>query len=217
MALWAARRAGELDVVGLLTTVTSSFGRVSMHGVREELLEEQAEAAGLSLRRVEIPFPCTNARYDRAMREAVDAMRSEGVTRLVFGDVFLQDVRRYREDRLEGTGLTPVFPLWGRDTTDLAREIVRSGVEARIVCLDPRRLPRSFAGRSFDAALLAELPSSVDPCGERGEFHTFVTAGPMLSHPIAVRVGETVERDRFVFTDLRPARGTTFFRTTPSA
>ncbi|HYA58401.1 MAG TPA: ATP-binding protein [Thermoplasmata archaeon] len=203
-ALWEVQRQGELDVVALLTTVTSEFDRVSMHGVRVALLERQAAAVGLPLWKVEIPFPCPNEVYEAAMARAVEHLAAAGVSRIVFGDLFLEDVRTYRERRLEPTGIRPAFPLWGRKTDRLAEEMLRSGLEARVVCLDPRKLPREFAGRPFDAAFLRELPRSVDPCGERGEFHTFVTAGPMFSRPIAVLPGETVERDGFVFSDLAP-------------
>lgn len=188
----------------LLTTVTETFGRVSMHGVREELLDAQAAAVGLPLYKVRIPFPCPNEVYEQAMRRALAAAAEEGVRHMIFGDLFLEDVRRYREERLRPVGVEGVFPLWGRPTGALAREMIGSGLKARICCLDPRRLPRSLAGRPFDADLLAELPADADPCGERGEFHTFVWDGPEFRAPIPLRVGETVERDRFVFTDLVP-------------
>ena len=204
-ALHEARRRGrgELDIVGLLTTLTEDYRRVSMHGVREELLDLQAEALGLPCRKVRIPAGCVNADYERAMGDAVAAARAEGIERVVFGDLFLEDVRAYRERMLAGSGIEPVFPLWGRPTAELAAEMVASGLEARIVCVDPRRLPASFAGRRFDAAFLAELPDGVDPCGENGEFHTCVTDGPMFDRPVRAVRGETVTRDGFVFTDLR--------------
>ncbi|MGA8512978.1 MAG: diphthine--ammonia ligase [Thermoplasmata archaeon] len=203
-ALWQVARQGELEVVELLTTVTKSFGRVSIHGVREALLERQARELGLPLRKVEIPYPCPNAAYEEAMATAVKAMRGNRVSAVVFGDLFLEDIRAYRESKLAATGLRPVFPLWGRNTTELADEMVRVGMRARLVCVDPRKLSKDFAGREFDAELLKDLPRSVDPCGENGEFHTFVTAGPMFAHPIAVEAGEIVERDGFVFADLKP-------------
>jgi len=201
-SLYEVRRAGELDVVGLLTTVTQTYGRVSMHGVRESLLDAQAGAAGLPLYKVEIPAPCPNSVYERAMAEVMGRLRADGVSRVVFGDLFLEDIRAYREEKLRGTGVEPVFPLWGRPTDRLAREMIDAGLEARIVALDPRLLPARFAGRSFDRALLEELPESVDPCGERGEFHTCVTAGPMFSSALRVVPGEIVARDGFVFADL---------------
>lgn len=203
-ALGEILRTKELDVVGLLTTVTKTYARVSMHGVRERLLELQADACGLPLQKVEIPSPCPNEVYEQAMAKAIASMRTEGVTHLVFGDLFLQDIRDYRESRLAPTGMKPVFPLWGRDTTNLARDMIQSGLEARVVCLDPRKLSKDFAGRPFDLRFLRDLPPSVDPCGENGEFHTFVSAGSMFSHPIPVVVGSTVEREGFVFTDLLP-------------
>ena len=197
------RQQTEYEVVGLLTTVTRDFDRVSMHGVREELVRRQAEAAGLPLRTVEIPFPCPNEVYEERMRRAVEGLRADGVSHVAFGDLFLADVRAYRESRLAGSGLSPLFPLWGSNTLELAREMIRAGLRTRVVVIDPRKLPREFAGREFNEELLRDLPPSVDPCGEFGEFHTFVTAGPMFSHPLSVSVGPTVERDGFVFTDLR--------------
>jgi uncharacterized protein (TIGR00290 family) len=202
-ALHEARRSEDLDVVGLLTTITEDYGRISMHGVREEILDCQAEALGLPCRKVRIPAGCVNADYERAMGAAVEAARAEGIDCVVFGDLFLEDVRAYRERMLEGTGIAPVFPLWGRPTAALAEEMVSAGLEARIVCLDPRKLPASFAGRAFDRSLLADLPASVDPCGENGEFHTCVTGGPMFRSPLETIPGETVVREGFVFTDLR--------------
>jgi uncharacterized protein (TIGR00290 family) len=199
------RRGDELEIVGLLTTLTEDYGRVSMHGVREELLDLQAGALGLPCRKVRIPAGCVNAEYERAMGAAVAAARAEGIERIVFGDLFLEDVRAYRERMLAGSGIEPVFPLWGRPTPALAAEMVSSGLEARIVCVDPRRLAPSFAGRSFDAAFLAELPEGVDPCGENGEFHTCVIGGPMFERPVRAVPGETVSRDGFVFSDLRVA------------
>jgi len=203
-ALAGVRAAGKVDVVGLLTTVTEDYGRVSMHGVREEILELQARAAGLPLRRVRIPAGCVNGEYERRMGEAVAVARGDGITGVVFGDIFLEDVRAYRERMLAGTGIAPVFPLWGRDTSRLAREMLNGGLEATVVCVDPGRLPDSFAGRAFDGALLEALPPLVDPCCENGEFHTCVTAGPMFASPIRVVAGEVVRREGFVFADLVP-------------
>ncbi len=197
-------RAGELEVVGLLTTVTSEFGRVSMHAVREALLDAQAAALGLPCRKVRIPWPCPNDAYEREMAAAVAEARAAGVTRIVFGDLFLADIRAYREERLAGTGVAPVFPLWGRETALLAREMIAGGLVATLTCVDPRRLDRALAGRPFDAALLAALPAGVNPCGENGEFHTFVSAGPMFRAPLEVVGGEGVEREGFVFADVLP-------------
>jgi uncharacterized protein (TIGR00290 family) len=201
-ALHEVRRAGTLDVIGLLTTVTSEYARVSMHAVREELLDLQASSAGLPCRKVRIPSPCPNEAYEAAMAAALAEARATGVTRVVFGDLFLEDVRAYREQKLAGTGIEPVFPLWGRDTARLAREMLDAGLRATITCVDPRQLNAAFVGRPFDAALLDALPPGVDPCGERGEFHTFAWAGPMFSAPLAVAPGEVVTRGGFVFADL---------------
>jgi uncharacterized protein (TIGR00290 family) len=202
----ALEREGELEVVGLLTTLTEDYGRVSMHGVREEILDLQAEALGLPCLKVRIPAGCVNAEYERAMGDAVAAAMADGVERIVFGDLFLEDVRAYRERMLSGSGIAPVFPLWGRPTASLAAEMVAAGLEARIVCVDPRKLPPAFAGRTFDATFLSELPEGVDPCGENGEFHTCVTDGPMFGKPVPAVPGETVTRDGFVFADLRIPR-----------
>jgi uncharacterized protein (TIGR00290 family) len=203
-ALHEVRRAGSYEVVRLLTTVTDTFDRVSMHGVREAVLEAQADAAGVPLEKVRIPYPCPNAAYERAMAGALARAEAEGVQHVVFGDLFLEDIRAYREAKLAPLGFRAVFPLWGRPTDQLAREMIASGLRARLCCVDPKRLPPRFAGRSFDLELLAELPAGVDPCGERGEFHTCVTDGPMFRAPVRAHVGETVERDGFVFTDLVP-------------
>jgi uncharacterized protein (TIGR00290 family) len=196
------RQRGGMEIAALLTTINESAQRVAMHAVRVDVLQAQADALGLSLWQIPIPSPCPNAVYERAMGEAVARAVGEGFTHVAFGDLFLEDVRRYREERLAASGLTPLFPLFGADTAALAREMVAAGLRARITCLDPKVLDRSFAGREFDAALLADLPPSIDPCGERGEFHTCAYAGPMFRHLIAVETGITVERDGFVFTDL---------------
>lgn len=193
-------------VHALLTTVNEAFDRVAMHGVRRQLVEAQAQAAGLPLRVVPLPWPCPNDEYERRMRGAVDALTAEGFTHVAFGDLFLEDVRQYREERLAGTGLAPLFPLWKTSSTaGLARAMIDAGLEARITCLDPRVLDRSFAGRRFDDALLQDLPPEVDPCGERGEFHTFAYAGPMFGTPIRVAPGAVVERDGFVFREMDDA------------
>jgi uncharacterized protein (TIGR00290 family) len=188
---------------GLLTTLNEAFDRVAMHAVRRTLLQAQADAAGLPLHAVNIPWPCSNADYEQRMGEAVRSLVADGFTHVAFGDLFLEDVRRYREDRLRGTGLTPLFPLWKtKPTRELADEMVAGGLRAYLTCVDPRKLDRSFAGRTFDGALLADLPAACDPCGENGEFHSFACAGPMFKAPIPVRPGDVVERDGFVFADL---------------
>ncbi|HUS32189.1 MAG TPA: hypothetical protein VMZ53_27000 [Kofleriaceae bacterium] len=196
-----ALAAVRADVVGLVTTVSAAYDRVAMHAVRRALLERQAAALRLPLTVVELPTPCTNDEYEARFGAALVRAREEGVTHIVFGDLFLADVRAYRERQLAAVGLTPVFPLWQRDTRELAHEMIASGLRARLTCVDPRVLERTFAGREFDESLLADLPASVDPCGERGEFHTFVTHSPLFSTPIAVTLGEVVERDGFVFAD----------------
>jgi uncharacterized protein (TIGR00290 family) len=211
-ALHVLRQQPNVDVVGLVTTVNAAFDRVAMHGVRRTLVEAQAEAAGLPLHLLAIPHPCPNAEYERIMGAFVARQASEGIEAMAFGDLFLEDIRRYREAKLAGTGLTPLFPLWGIETNGLARTMIDGGLEAHVTCIDPRKLPGRFAGRRFDAALLAELPTGVDPCAENGEFHTFACAGPMFRHPIAVDVGETITRDGFIFCDLVP----THRRATPS-
>jgi uncharacterized protein (TIGR00290 family) len=191
------------EVAGLLTTTNEAFDRVAMHAVRRELLNKQADAAGLPLHVVPLPWPCSNEEYETRMGAAVKALVADGFTHAAFGDLFLEDVRRYREEKLKDSGLTPLFPIWKtKSTTELAREMVAGGLQARLTCVDPRKLDRRFAGRAFDATLLAELPEGVDPCGENGEFHSFACAGPMFNHPIEVTVGEVVDRDGFVFADL---------------
>jgi uncharacterized protein (TIGR00290 family) len=196
------RQRGDIELAGMLTTVNEKFQRVAMHAVRVELLQAQADAIGLPLRQIPIPSPCPNEIYERAMSAAVERAIAEGFTHMAFGDLFLEDIRRYREDRLAGSGLTPIFPLFGRNTTTLARAMVTGGLRARLTCVNPRVLDQTFAGRDFDASLLDELPASVDPCGERGEFHSFAYDGPMFSRPIAIQSGEVVEREGFVFQDL---------------
>jgi uncharacterized protein (TIGR00290 family) len=205
--LHTLRRDPSVEVAGLFTTVNEVFDRVAMHGVRRELLLAQADAAGLPLFVLPIPHPCSNAAYDGIMSAFVAEQVAAGIEALAFGDLFLEDIRRYREERLSGTGLAPIFPLWGRDTDALAREMVDGGLEAWIACVDPRRLPERFAGRRFDGGLLADLPAGVDPCGENGEFHTFACAGPMFSRRIEVESGGIVTRDGFVFCDLLPTKG----------
>jgi uncharacterized protein (TIGR00290 family) len=200
-------REGEgegVEVVGLLTTLNEAYDRVAMHAVRAELLRAQADAVGLPLTAVPLPWPCSNAQYEAAMGRALEAAWRDGITVVAFGDLFLEDVRRYREERMAGTGLTPIFPLWGQPTDALARRMIAGGLRARLTCVDPRQLAPAFVGREFDEALLAALPASVDPCGERGEFHSFAYAGPMFRRPVPVRGGEIVERDGFVFADLLP-------------
>jgi uncharacterized protein (TIGR00290 family) len=205
-ALHQLRTISGLQVSALVTTVVPEFGRVAMHGVRVELVAAQARAAELPLVEVPLPWPCSNDEYERRTLAALAALHDQhGVSHVAFGDLFLEDVRAFRERLLAGTGLTPIFPLWGKPTRALADEMLASGLEARVVCLDPRRVDRGLAGRQLDATLLDRLPEDVDPCGERGEFHTFVTAGPMFNTPVVVIPGEIVEREGFVYADLIPA------------
>ena len=204
-ALHTLRQTNDYDVIGLLTTLNQVHDRVAMHAVRRTLLHAQARAAGLPLLEIDLPYPCSNEEYEARMRGFVERALAWGVTHVAFGDLFLEDVRAYREQQLAGTGLTPVFPLWGKPTPALAREMIAAGVRARLTCVDPRQIPASLVGREFDEALLSELPPNADPCGERGEFHTFVWAGPMFREALRVIPGEIVERDGFVFADVLPA------------
>ncbi len=190
-------------VAGLLTTTNKAFDRVAMHAVRRELLQAQAEAAGLPLHVVPLPWPCSNEQYEAIMKTAVAGFVNDGYTHAAFGDLFLEDVRRYREERLAGSGLEPLFPIWKtKSTAALAQDMVAAGLRATLTCVNPKQLDRAFAGRTFNADLLRDLPETVDPCGENGEFHSFAHTGPMFNHPIAVRAGEIVDRDGFVFADL---------------
>lgn len=205
LALWQLQKDG-IPVRGLLTTVTETFGRISMHGVREELLDAQGAAVGLAITRVKIPFPCPNDVYEKRMGAVVASLLAEGVDTFAFGDLFLEDVRAYREEALRPTGARAIFPLWRKDTSELARAFVREGFRAIVVTVDPRKLDPSFAGCEYDEGLLSRLPPTVDPCGENGEFHTFVYDGPSFREPIRIERGEVVERDGFVFADIVPAR-----------
>jgi uncharacterized protein (TIGR00290 family) len=201
-SLHEIRCAGQYDVVGALTTVTETFDRVSIHGVRREILLAQLDAAGLPPCIVPIPYPCPNAIYEARMGEAVARAVRDGISHIIFGDLFLADIRAYREQKLKGTGITPVFPLWDRPTLPLAQAMIASGLEAYLATVDLKKLPAEFAGRKFGAQLLADLPDGIDPCGENGEFHTCVVAGPFFSRPIPVTVGERVERDGYAYCDL---------------
>ena len=205
-ALHVLRQRGEVEVVGLVTTVNEAFQRVAMHGVRTELVQSQAKAARLPLWPISLPWPCTNAVYESCLHRVVERARSEGIGVFAFGDLHLDDIRTYRERQLAGTGLEPLFPIWGTpaDTPQLARSMIASGLRATLTCIDPKQLSQEFIGREFDSSLLADLPAAVDPCGERGEFHTFCHAGPMFDFPIRVSLGEVVQRDGFWFADLTP-------------
>lgn len=203
-SLHVLRQTPGVEVVGLLSTVNEAFDRVAMHGVRRRLLEAQAAAAGLPLEVINIPWPCSNEVYEARMGEFVVRQQAAGIEAIAFGDLYLEDIRAYREQRLAETGIKPLFPLWGRDTRELAREMIAGGMAAYLACVDPRKMPAEFAGRTFDLRLLEELPAGVDPCGENGEFHTCVVGGPMFSAPIAVARGDVVERDGFVYADIVP-------------
>lgn len=204
-SLHLLRQRGEYEVAGLLTTFNEEADRVAMHAVRRELVERQAAAAKLPLWTVPLPWPCTNEEYESRMAQTCAKAVAEGLYGVAFGDLFLEDVRAYREKQLKDTGLVPIFPVWGLPTRALAHEMIAAGLRAKLTCVDTTKLDRSFAGREFDEALLADLPAEVDPCGERGEFHSFVYSGPMLDAAVPVSVGPTVVRDQFVFADLMPA------------
>jgi uncharacterized protein (TIGR00290 family) len=203
-ALLEAHRLGLAEIVGVLTTVNEVHDRVAMHGVRNALLDRQVAALGLPCIKVPLPSPCSNEVYEARMGVAVERIKAGGVRHMVFGDLFLEDIRAYREEKLAAAGMNGIFPLWQRDTAALAKEMIACGFGAHLVTVDPRKLDRGFAGQRFNHDLLAALPPGVDPCGENGEFHTFVSSGPMFSAPIAVAVGEIVERDGFIFADMIP-------------
>ncbi len=200
-ALHVLRQSDDYEVTGLFTTINAEFGRVAMHAVRVALLREQAGAVGLQLHVIEIPYPCSNEQYAAVMADFVVRASDEGVRCMAFGDLYLQDVRDYREERLQGTGITAVFPLWGRPTRELLAEMLAGGLRACLTCIDPRVLSSDFAGCELTSELMASLPSGIDPCGENGEFHSFVFDGPMFSRPLDIEMGEVVERDGFVFAD----------------
>ena len=203
-ALHLLRQQPDLEVAALLTTFNSAADRVAMHAVRRALVETQAGRTGIPMWSVELPWPCSNAEYEERMRGLWQRAVTEGITAVAFGDLFLQDIRDYRERQLQGTGLEPLFPVWQIPTAQLARDLIGAGVRAKLTCVDPSQLDRSFAGRDYDRALLDALPPGIDPCGENGEFHTFVYDAPVFSRPVAVRMGEIVERDGFVFADVLP-------------
>ena len=206
---WALYRVlldGDVEVVGLLTTFNQEFDRVSMQGVRRALVKAQADALGVALRAVDLPWPCPNDLYEERMGQAMEMARGDGITKVVFGDLFLEDVRAYRTEKLAGTGIEPIFPIWGPDTHELAREMIESGVCAVVTAVDTSQLEASFVGRQFDTELLEDLPDDVDPLGENGEFHTFCYDGPMFQRQIECRTGEVVDRGRFVYADVLPAR-----------
>jgi len=203
-ALHVLRERREVEVVGLLTTFNSAFARVAMHAVRDDLVRRQAKAVGLPLWRVSLPWPCPNDAYEPAMESALSHAKDADITHVAFGDLFLADIRSYREERMAAARMTPAFPLWDRDTADLARTMLSGGTRATVVCVDPNKLASAYCGREFDASFVADLPEGIDPCGEYGEFHTFAWDGPAFRWPIPIRRGEVVERDGFVFADVLP-------------
>ena len=203
------RQRSDVEVVGLMTTVNQVYQRISIHAVRLELLQRQAEAAGLPLYQISLPYPCTNADYEAAMERFIGQAKQDGIECMAFGDLFLADIREYREARLAGTGITPLFPIWQTPTDKLATQMIDSGLRAVVTCVDPQKLPASFAGRQFNQQFLTDLPVHVDPCGERGEFHTFAFDGPMFRSAVEIEVGEICEREGFVYADVLPSAANT--------
>lgn len=201
-ALYQLQQDPEIDLVGLFCTVNSEFNRVAMHGVRVELLEKQAKSIGLPLEIIEIPYPCNNTDYEKIMGQFVKKAKSKHIKYFAFGDLFLEDVRSYREEKLKGSGIKPIFPIWGVPTDKLLGEMINSGLKAVITCINPKQIPEQFAGKELDKNFLSALPKNIDPCGENGEFHSFVFDGPMFKEKINIFVGEIVQRDNFVFADI---------------
>ncbi|MCJ7524029.1 MAG: adenine nucleotide alpha hydrolase [Candidatus Aminicenantes bacterium] len=208
-ALHVLRRQPDINVVGLFCTVNQEFERVAMHAVRIELLHQQAQNIGLPVQLIPIPHPCGDAEYGRIMKSFVGQTKQQGIECFAFGDIFLEDVRKYREANLSASGITPIFPLWGMATGKLSREMVKGGLRAIITCIDPKHLSADFAGQEYGNSFLERIPANIDPCGENGEFHTFAYDGPMFIKPAHISIGETVSRDGFVFTDLLPAQQVT--------
>lgn len=202
--LHCLRQDPEIELLGLVTTINAEFERVAMHGVRLQLLQLQAAALGLPLMQIEIPYPCSNADYEHIMQSFINTIKQQGVTHMAFGDLYLEDIRAYRERQLNGSGIEPLFPLWGIPTRELGETMIHAGLQAVLTCVNPKQLADRFCGRHYDKQLLAELPATVDPCGENGEFHTFVYGGPMFQHALPIAVGEVVHRDGFTFADIIP-------------
>ena len=203
-ALHVLRQQSDLEIAGLFTTVNQVYQRIAIHGVRLELLQRQAAAVGLPLHIIDLPYPCSNSQYEKKMEEFIERSKRQEIECVAFGDLFLEDIREYREAKLSGTGITPLFPLWRTPTDKLAKDMISGGLRALVTCVDPQQLPASFAGREFNEEFLLTLPHHVDPCGERGEFHTFALDGPMFSKPVAVELGEIIEREGFIYADLLP-------------
>ena len=204
-ALYMLRQRSDLEIAGLVTTMNQLYRRVAIHAVRLELLQRQAEAIGLPLHIIDLPYPCSNSQYEVVMEKFIGQSRQQGIECMAFGDLFLADIKEYRQAKLSGTGITPLFPIWLMPTDQLAREMISKGLRAVVTCVDPKQLPASFAGREFNEEFLSSLPADVDPCGERGEFHTFAFDGPMFSKPVNIEVGEITEREGFVYADVLPA------------
>ena len=201
-ALYKLQQDPEIELVGLFCTVNKEFDRIAMHGVRVELLLLQAKNLGLPIEIIEIPYPCSNEDYEKIMGQFIQRIKSENIEYIAFGDLFLEDIRKYREEKLNGTGISPVFPIWNIPTDELAREMINSGLKTIITCIDPKQTPIEYAGKEFDESFLDNLPDSVDPCGENGEFHSFVYDGPMFREKLDIKVGDIVHRDDFVFVDI---------------
>ena len=213
-ALHTLRRRSDLEIAGLVTTMNQVYQRVAIHAVRLELLQRQAEAVGLPLHIIDLPYPCSNSQYEAAMEKFIEQSKQKGIECMAFGDLFLADIKAYREAKLSSTGITPLFPIWLTPTDQLAREMISSGLRAVVTCVDPKQLPASFAGREFNEEFLLTLPADVDPCGERGEFHTFAFDGPMFSEPVNIEVGEITEREGFIYADVLPALSDSVARAT---
>jgi len=203
-ALQVLRRQSNIDIVGLFSTINQEYERVPMHAVRNELLQQQAESVGLPIQVIPIPNPCSHTEYENIMGEFIAQVKEQRIDCIAFGDLYLEDIRKYREEKLDNTGITPIFPLWGKDTEALSKEMVACGLRAIITCIDPRSMPPGFAGKEYNASFLEQIPAGVDPCGENGEFHSFAFDGPMFKRTVNLRVGETISRDGFIFTDLLP-------------
>jgi uncharacterized protein (TIGR00290 family) len=205
-ALHVLRQQRDIEIAGLFCTINQKFQRVAMHAVRTELVLLQAQNIGLSVQFIPIPHPCSDGEYEVIMKEFVGRATKRGIECFAFGDIFLEDIRRYREANLAGSGIAPIFPLWGMPTKGLSREMVKGGLRAIITCIDPKYLSSTFAGQEYGESFLERIPAHIDPCGENGEFHTFAFAGPMFRKPVGMMIGEAVERDGFRFTDILPMR-----------
>ncbi len=201
-ALYVLQRSRHVEVTGLFTTINQVHGRVAMHAVPYHLVRAQARSIGLPLEELQIPHPCSNEEYERVMEQFLRQAKGKGIESIAFGDLFLEAVRRYREEKMKNTGISPIFPVWGTPTDVLSKALIDTGFRMLVTCIDPQAVPRELAGREYDKHFLEELPEGVDPCGENGEFHTFVFDGPIFKEPLAVECGQIVEREGFVFADV---------------